>query len=560
MRNRKQTRLSTLLLIAIVAMGSGCQKQQSENVLAEINGLAVTELHFQNSFKEYFYRTGQVLTPDLETKKAVLDAEFNTYVLSVYAQDLGLHATPESQNKYQAIERRVINEEYLEQVILDSIEVSEVELQEYFVRFNSSLRASHLYARTEEKINEYYERLQQGESFEDLAKEAFQNEYMARNGGDIGRFTTDELDIAFEEQAFNMNIGEVSEPVRTAQGYSIIKLTDRTTRPLLTEYEYAQRKPMLQSYVYKKKKELRTREHMYEFTIGVQFTEDAINDLWMRISENYDAMLRKDPEFIAALSGNEVLLSFEDFTFDMNDFAREYPISSQAMLNGIQDKQSMKNFLKGLAYRDFLYTEAMKAGIDEQREVLSSVEETWHHYLADMAINELRNGIKNTPAELYQTYSENTQDFFKPLEVNLGRIVLGDKEKALTVLRALEDGEDFNTLLQQHTVSNEDRFTNGELGYRSIKDYGFNANALSQLEIGELSDVIEYKPSEYHIYKMLGRKEGRLLSFDEAKSLVENYLTRRKLMELQKSTIEQVKNKHNAVIKTEKLKELTIQI
>jgi parvulin-like peptidyl-prolyl isomerase len=161
---------------------------------------------------------------------------------------------------------------------------------------------------------------------------------------------------------------------------------------------------------------------------------------------------------------------------------------------------------------------------------------------------------------LYQTYSENPQDFQRPLEVNLARIVLKDKETAAKVREELLAGKDFNTLLQRYTVNNEDRFTNGVLGYRSIKDYGFNANALSGLENGELSEVIEYKPTEYHIYKMLGRNESRLLSFDEARDMVDQYLTRRKLTELQKSTIEQVKNKHNAVIKTQKLSELTIQI
>ena len=47
---------------------------------------------------------------------------------------------------------------------------------------------------------------------------------------DIGRFTTDELDIAFENQAFSMAIGDIF-PIQTAQGFSIIKLTDRVTRP-----------------------------------------------------------------------------------------------------------------------------------------------------------------------------------------------------------------------------------------------------------------------------------------------------------------------------------------
>lgn len=53
-----------------------------------------------------------------------------------------------------------------------------------------------------------------GESFEALAEEVFTNPYLANNGGDIGEFTVDEMDIAFENAAFALNVGDVSAPVK----------------------------------------------------------------------------------------------------------------------------------------------------------------------------------------------------------------------------------------------------------------------------------------------------------------------------------------------------------
>ena len=50
------------------------------------------------------------------------------------------------------------------------------------------------------------------------------------------------------------------------------------------------------------------------------------------------------------------------------------------------------------------------------------------------------------------------------------------------------------------------------------------------------------------------------MNFEEARDQVNNFLTTRKLKSLRASTIEDVKKKHNAVIDTQKLKELTIQI
>ena len=164
-----------LAFILILAVSCSSENKNAENILAEIDGLTVSEAHFLNAFKEYYYRTGQVLNPNPATRKAILDTEFNTYVLAVHAQDEGIDETEEAIQRRQSIEKRVITEEYLEQIILSDITPTEAELRDYFKRFNSLLRASHIYARTEEEIQSYYQRFQNGESFEEIAKEAFQN-------------------------------------------------------------------------------------------------------------------------------------------------------------------------------------------------------------------------------------------------------------------------------------------------------------------------------------------------------------------------------------------------
>ena len=83
---------------------------------------------------------------------------------------------------------------------------------------------------------------------------------------------------------------------------------------------------------------------------------------------------------------------------------------------------------------------------------------------------------------------------------------------------------------------------------------------LASLKVGEISEVIHYETGRYHIYKCLGREEADGQSFEEARDQVNNFLTSKKLKSLRASTIEDVKKKHNAVIDTQKLKELTIQI
>jgi len=80
-------------------------------------------------------------------------------------------------------------------------------------------------ARTE--IEGIQRKLQEGGDFAALAQEFSQDSNRA-NGGDLGYFSRSEMTIpSFEEAAFALKPGEVSDIVETGLGYHLIKVTDR---------------------------------------------------------------------------------------------------------------------------------------------------------------------------------------------------------------------------------------------------------------------------------------------------------------------------------------------
>lgn len=66
-----------------------------------------------------------------------------------------------------------------------------------------------------------------GADFAKLAKENSGDTATAANGGDLGYFGKGKMVTEFEEAAFGLKVGEVSQPVRTVFGYHIIKVTDK---------------------------------------------------------------------------------------------------------------------------------------------------------------------------------------------------------------------------------------------------------------------------------------------------------------------------------------------
>lgn len=76
------------------------------------------------------------------------------------------------------------------------------------------------------KATDVYNRIKKGEDFDTLMKEFTEDPGIAQNP-DGYTFTKGELVSAFEEKAYSMNVGDVSEPVLSEYGYHIIKLMEK---------------------------------------------------------------------------------------------------------------------------------------------------------------------------------------------------------------------------------------------------------------------------------------------------------------------------------------------
>ena len=72
-------------------------------------------------------------------------------------------------------------------------------------------------------------RIVAGEKFAKVAAEVSQDPGSAKSGGDLGFFTRGTMDPAFENAAFSIKPGTLSEPVQSAFGWHIIEVLDRDT-------------------------------------------------------------------------------------------------------------------------------------------------------------------------------------------------------------------------------------------------------------------------------------------------------------------------------------------
>ena len=87
------------------------------------------------------------------------------------------------------------------------------------------IKAQHILVEQEFEVTDLLAKLNDGAAFEDLAKD-FSKCPSGRQGGDLGEFGKGMMVKSFEDAAFALEVGEVSEPVRTQFGYHLIKRTE----------------------------------------------------------------------------------------------------------------------------------------------------------------------------------------------------------------------------------------------------------------------------------------------------------------------------------------------
>src|SRR5437660_101178 len=119
-------------------------------------------------------------------------------------------------------------------------------------------------AAAQAKANDVLEQIRKGASFEDIAKK-YSDGPTAAQGGDLGLFKRGALAKELEDKTFAMKAGDISDVIRTKQGYVILKVNQhqaagipdmKDVLPRLQDALYYQKlQPALRAYLTKLREE-----------------------------------------------------------------------------------------------------------------------------------------------------------------------------------------------------------------------------------------------------------------------------------------------------------------
>jgi len=91
------------------------------------------------------------------------------------------------------------------------------------VTLANKIKCSHILVEKQSQAVAILDRIKQGEKFGKLAKELSIDSGSAKRDGSLGYFGRGKMVKEFENAAFSLEVGKISEPIKTQYGYHIIK-------------------------------------------------------------------------------------------------------------------------------------------------------------------------------------------------------------------------------------------------------------------------------------------------------------------------------------------------
>ncbi|PTM19988.1 MAG: hypothetical protein DA446_05540 [Bacteroidetes bacterium] len=533
--------------------------------VAQVADFEISARHFQNKLNQFAERTGQGVNLSKDVQKSILEDRLSRYSMVAYALDQGWDREPELQYERTMIERKVWMEAFLRDVVEPQVQVSEQDLRTLFHRLNTTLRASHIQSDTEEEANSIKQKLRNGASFDELARIHFETPALKYNGGDLGYFTVDDMDISFEDRAYQMAVGEISEPVKTSTGYSIIQLTDRVETPAVTEQQFAEKKRDLTLLAFRQKRELAIRSHMRDTIESFSLNEELLRQIWDIIRDDRSAYTTdgfNEESFLASVPESlrsQVLARQPSFLFDVADFVQEARYTTKKQRSRVTSLPQFREQVEGMIYRRFVLEMAFRNESIDREYVESSSDETFYNALIERFNESIREMVRVDEEQVRVVFEEDGEFFAPELHLNLAEIPFASIEAAQDGRAMIDGGLSFEEVLRKYTLDIGLVDRGGELGFMALSEFGSMASELAGIQPGEIVGPFEISSHYVVLFRCLGRKEAAPLTYENTKDAISRYLEEMEFERLKQEVIERAKKRFDARIFEDRLAGLTIE-
>jgi peptidyl-prolyl cis-trans isomerase C len=217
----------TLLLLAASVSLVPLAAAAEDAVVAVVDGVDIKQSDLDFAASEVGPRLGNFRPED--RKRVLLQFVIENELLAAAGEKEKLNETDTFDARVKYHTRRALRDAYFDSGITGAVSESDAK-KIYDEKITSmtpeqEVHALHILVTTKEEAEEIKKRLEAGEDFAVVADEESKDKNA--KGGDLGFFTRGQMLKPFEDAAFALDVGEISDPVQTQFGWHIIKVEEK---------------------------------------------------------------------------------------------------------------------------------------------------------------------------------------------------------------------------------------------------------------------------------------------------------------------------------------------
>ena len=362
----------------------------------------------------------------------------------------------------------------------------------------------------EERIQEIYKLIQQGEAFESLAIQYSQDQSSAKKGGRLAPFKSGQLSaVEFEDVAFSLKEGEISKPFQTQYGWHIAKLYNKKSMSTFEDL-----KPSLEQRVIRDSRSKMITDAFVGKLMQMYNVNNAVDLSYFEsiINEDYYNQTWSLPEDFPA---DKPFLLIDKKQLTYQDFGR-YLVGSQKRVNAQQTPEGLvKTYFDTFVSQNVLsyHKENLENVNPEYAQVLAEYRDGL--LLFDLMETMVWNAVKEDTVALKNYYEAHKSNYKWPNRVDAIVASSSDAKYAMAAKKGLENNISIDSLKASINTGEKQNvmFTSGllEADHQALPES-------FQFKVG-VSKIRNYNDG-YHVIKVNEVVQERTKTFEEAKGNV----------------------------------------
>ena len=216
-------------------------------------------------------------------------------------------------------------------------------------------------------------RISNGEDFEAVAKSESQDEGSQANGGDLGLLSPGSMSSTFEQAAFKLKPGEISNPVRTEQGYHLIRV-DAITEESQKSFEESKQQiidKLLEERA--RKKIVSDADNFYELVYRSENLLDNAKKTGFEIQLADNVLKESGLPF----SPNDLKIAEEVFQMKSGDISKLFRIGDEYAVVQLLEKRKERipelDEIRTLVENDFIKDQSLLASTKKAESIIEAL-------------------------------------------------------------------------------------------------------------------------------------------------------------------------------------------